>query len=269
VLVALVRAVRGFWADRGFFLAAGLSFYFLVCLVPMLFLVISVAGFALSSESATRAVLGQVSQTLPVYQREVSDALRRMIATRRLSGVLGTLILIPFSTPLFAALRMIMNDIFAVRRGRGVFHGLAVDVLMVALMGVLFLASVAITDVFQWLRGALFTPMHMPSRWVRSMFWVLGLGFSTALFYITYRYFPSRRIHPVAAFAGAILASALWDVAKQLFRWYIASVGVYDQIYGPLGVLVAFIMFTYYSGIVVILGAEYASALEARWRERA
>jgi membrane protein len=268
VVVALLRAVRGFWADRGFFLAAGLSFYFLVCMVPMLFIVVSVAGFVLTSESAVRSVLGQVAQTVPVHQREIGDALRRIIATRRLSGVLGTLILIPFSTPLFAALRMIMNDIFAVRRGRGIVHGLLIDLLMVAVMGVLFLASVAITDVFQWLRGALFTPMHMPSRWVRWMFWVLGLGFSTALFYITYRYFPSRRVHAVAALAGAVLATGLWDVAKQLFRWYIASVGVYDQIYGPLGVLVAFIMFTYYTGIVVILGAEYASALEAHWRRR-
>ena len=37
---------------------------------------------------------------------------------------------------------------------------------------------------------------------------------------------------------------------------------MYDQIYGPLGVLVAFVMFVYYSAIVFILGAEYVGALE-------
>ena len=53
----------------------------------------------------------------------------------------------------------------------------------------------------------------------------------------------------------------LWEAAKQLFRWYILSVGVYDRIYGPLGALVALSMFAYYSGIVFVLGAEFAAAL--------
>jgi uncharacterized BrkB/YihY/UPF0761 family membrane protein len=42
---------------------------------------------------------------------------------------------------------------------------------------------------------------------------------------------------------------------------------VYDQIYGPLGFLMALTMFVYYSGIVMVLGAEYAAAVEARWRQ--
>jgi membrane protein len=67
---------------------------------------------------------------------------------------------------------------------------------------------------------------------------------------------------------GALLAAGLWEIAKQVFRWYIVSFGVYDQIYGPLGALVALGMFAYYSGIVFILGAEYTAALEARWRRR-
>ena len=69
--------------------------------------------------------------------------------------------------------------------------------------------------------------------------------------------------------AGALLASLLWEAAKQLFRWYILSFGVYDQIYGPLGALVALSMFAYYSAIVFILGAEYTAALLARGARRA
>jgi len=57
------------------------------------------------------------------------------------------------------------------------------------------------------------------------------------------------------------------EIAKQLFRLYIRNVGVYDQIYGALGFMVALTMFVYYSGIVLVLGAEYAAAVEARWRK--
>jgi uncharacterized BrkB/YihY/UPF0761 family membrane protein len=55
-------------------------------------------------------------------------------------------------------------------------------------------------------------------------------------------------------------------VAKQLFRFYIREVGVYDQIYGALGVLVAFVMFVYYSAIVFVLAAAYAATLDTRRR---
>jgi membrane protein len=89
----------------------------------------------------------------------------------------------------------------------------------------------------------------------------LSLALSTAMFFLAYRYLPHRRVGIGPALAGAILASLLWEVAKQLFRWYILSVGAYDKIYGPLGVLVALSMFAYYSGVVFVLGAEFTAAL--------
>ena len=69
-----------------------------------------------------------------------------------------------------------------------------------------------------------------------------------------------------SGFTAALLAAVLWETAKQIFRWYILSFGVYDQVYGPLGVLVALAMFAYYSGVVFILGAEFAAALMTKGR---
>jgi membrane protein len=83
------------------------------------------------------------------------------------------------------------------------------------------------------------------------------------LFFVAYRYFPHHRVPIWPAMAGALLASVLWEAAKQTFRWYILTLGVYDRIYGPLGALVALSMFVYYSGIVFVLGAELAAALRA------
>jgi uncharacterized BrkB/YihY/UPF0761 family membrane protein len=57
VIVAFWHALRGFIQDNGLFLAAGVSFYFLVCLVPMLFLFVSAMGYLLTSEAATAAAL--------------------------------------------------------------------------------------------------------------------------------------------------------------------------------------------------------------------
>jgi membrane protein len=268
VIVAFWHALRDFMQDNGLFLAAGLSFFFLVCLVPMLFLFVSAMGYLLTSEAATSAVLNQLSLIVPVYKKELSEMLSHLIATRKTSGVIGTVILLFFSTQLFACLRMVMNVVFAERRGRGFFRGMLWDVVMLVVIGVLFVASMLITDLLFWLRTFVLAPAYMPRQWVRYMFIALALGFNTGLYFVVYRYFPTRRVHVGAALAGAVLASLLWEIAKQIFRWYILSIGVYDQIYGALGFLVALTMFVYYSGIVMVLGAEYTAALEARWRKR-
>ncbi len=262
----MIRGFRnsfsGFFSHQGFFLAAGLSFYVLICLIPFLFLIVSALGFVYSSETASRQVINQLTPILPAYRQELTRAFLRIVATRNVSGILGTVILILFSTQLFAATRLVLDRILGVKRGRGYFKGMVFDILWIFVIGILFLAALAVTDLFAWFKVFVFVPAQMPPDWIRYMSIGLGVTLATAMFYLLYRHLPNRRIPAGAALAGALLASVLWETAKQLFRLYILRMGVYDQIYGPLGALVALVMFVYYSAIVFILGAEYVGALE-------
>jgi membrane protein len=262
VIAAVRTAIASFRARRGMFLASGLAFNFIVGLIPLLFFVVSVAGFVLSRRAVMEAVLGQISAIVPVYKNELHDTLAEIIRRRRLSSLLGTAVLLLFSSQLFNSIRLVLSDIFGFRGGPGLLR----DVVMVVAMGVLFLGSLVISDIFGWLKILVFQTMGAPTQWVRSWSLALALAFSTAFFFVPYRYFPHRRVPVGAALAGALLAAVLWETAKQLFRWYILSFGVYDQVYGPLGVLVALAMFAYYSGVVFILGAEFAAALMTKGR---
>ena len=257
-------AVASFRAHRGFFHAAGLAFSFLTCLVPILFFVVALAGFVLSRKAASEVVLKQLSELIPVYKEELHASLAEIIRRRRLSGLLGTAVLLLFASQLFASLRLVLNDTFGFTKGPGLLREIGKDLVLLFLMGVLFLASILVFDLFGWIRLLLLTPALMPAEWIRSLFIALALAFSTMLFFIMYRYFPHQRVPAGAALAGALLAAVLWEAAKQAFRWYILQVGVYDAIYGPLGALVALGMFAYYSGIVFILGAEFTEALRSR-----
>jgi membrane protein len=263
VMSAFRLALSGFFAHQGFFLSAGLAFYFLICVIPLLFLVVSLAGFVLSRETATAQVIAQLGQIVPVYQQEITRALLRIVATRKLSGILGTVILLLFSTQLFAAIRLVLNRILGVP-GRGFLHGMGVDIGMILLIGPLFLAALGVTDLFVWFKAAVFHPIRVPRPAVELMGIGLGLLFSIVMFFVMYRLLPSASVSVMEALGGAILTAVLWEVAKQLFRLYITQVGVYDQIYGPLGTLVAFVMFIYYSACVFVLGGEYVLALRRR-----
>ena len=267
---ALRGAVSRFFVADGFFLAAGLAFFFLVCMIPLVLLGVSTVGFVLSTEQAGQEVVGQLARNFPVYKSEIARVLLRIVNTRTVSGLLGTVILVFFSTPLFSASRLALHRLLAIRMPRSFFRNLARDAAMVLLLGVLLFAASTVTWLFQWFRELvlelMFEPIQVSAHWIGAMSAGLSLALSTTMFYLAYRYVPRRRVRGSAALAGAIMASLLWEVAKQLFRLYIRSVGLYDQIYGPLGVLVAFVMFVYYSAIVFVFGGAYVAALDARRR---
>jgi membrane protein len=266
VIVGFRGAFSGFFANQGFFLAAGLSFYFLICIIPLLFLAISVLGFVLSREAAAAAVVEQLTQNFPVYRKETARVLLRVAATRTVSGLLGTVILILFSTQLFSAIRLVLARLFGSRPATGFLRGMLVDMLLVFAIGPLFIASIVASDLFGWFKALLITSRQVPGAWVDYSSVVFGVLLSAAMFYLIYRFLPNRRVRWGSALAGALLTSGLWELAKQLFRFYIRRFDVYDQIYGPLGVLVAFVMFVYYTMIVFVLGAAYVAALETRRR---
>ncbi len=80
---------------------------------------------------------------------------------------------------------------------------------------------------------------------------------------LLYRFGPSRRharwqwITP-----GSILATLLWLGASTLFSLYVADLANYDVTYGPLGAVVAIMMWFWVTIYAVLLGAELNSELE-------
>ena len=259
-------AFSRFLAESGFFLAAGLAFFFLVCVVPLLLLGASTLGFVLSSEAAAQEAVNQLTRNFPVYRNEIAAAVLRIIETRAVSGIAGTFTLVFFSTPLFGATRLIMHRMLGVRAGGGYVSNLLLDFGMVLVLTVMLFASSSVTWLFQWFQEFILKPIHIGSQWTYAITVAFSVTLSTMMFYFGYRYVPRRRPRIWAALVGGLLAGMLWEVAKQLFRLYIRKVGIYDQIYGPLGVLVAFVMFVYYSAIVFVFGAAYVASLDSRRR---
>src|SRR2546422_837623 len=193
-------------------------------------------GFVLSTGQASRHIVEQVTQQFPVYQRQIARVLVRIVETRAVSSLLGTAVLVVASTPLFGACRLVLNRLLGVKVEGGVvrnfFRNLVTDAALVVLLSMLLFITTTVSWIYHGLQAlAMNALLPVPPQW----------------FDFAYRFVPRRRPRAGAALAGAVLASVLWEAAKQLFRLYVQQVGTYDQIYGPLGVLVAFVMFIYYS----------------------
>jgi membrane protein len=68
--------------------------------------------------------------------------------------------------------------------------------------------------------------------------------------------------------AGSVIAATLWLVVSVLFSWYAANFAKYNETYGSLGAIVAFMMWVWLSTVVVLLGGEVDEQIEKQAGER-
>jgi membrane protein len=80
---------------------------------------------------------------------------------------------------------------------------------------------------------------------------------------LLYRFGPARRPPPnQRIFVGAIIATVLWVIASVGLSFYVSHIARLGVTYGPLGAVVAIMLWFYITAYAVLLGAEFNSQLE-------
>ncbi|WP_290636032.1 virulence factor BrkB family protein [Aquisalimonas sp.] len=80
-------------------------------------------------------------------------------------------------------------------------------------------------------------------------------------FTFLYAAVPNRRVPVWHAVTGAVVAAALFEVAKYGFAAFVTTMPTYEAIYGTLAALPIFLIWIYVCWVVVLLGAEFTQAL--------
>jgi membrane protein len=94
-------------------------------------------------------------------------------------------------------------------------------------------------------------------RWPAMLvFVVVGLA-------VLYRYGPSRADARWRWISwGSVAAALLWLVVSMLFSWYASNFGNYNKTYGSLGAVIAFMVWSWLSATIVLLGGELNAEIE-------
>ena len=93
--------------------------------------------------------------------------------------------------------------------------------------------------------------------------WPMLLAVVMAALTLVYRYGPSRRRAEWRwVSVGSALAAFLWIAASMGFSWYVASFDSYNRVYGSLGAGVGFMVWIWFSVVIVLIGAELNAEIE-------
>lgn len=271
VVVRLIMAlVREIISDDVFGTAAEMAYRFLFAVFPMLLFLISALGFVgriLGLDTRFDVLMNQaepflpprVSQVLNQYVSSLFDSKSSAFLT---IGLLGT---VWGASGGVTTLVKGLNRAYDVQQPRPYLkrQGIAlVTTLTVPAVAIgLFALTVLGRNLADWLGASLglrdqATEVLVAARWP-VLFILLFLSLS-----LVYHVLPNTGHRYVWSLPGSAVATVGWLLLTQAFGVYVANVGKYDATYGSFGIVMAFLLWLYFVGVVILLGAELNALLE-------
>jgi membrane protein len=93
-----------------------------------------------------------------------------------------------------------------------------------------------------------------------------GVLLVVALFLILH-FMPKRRVDWRATLAGAVLTSAMFYAARQLFEGYVERFANYSLVYGSLAIVITLIVWAWVLAMLLLLGGKVVSHIQSIWIE--
>ena len=267
-------------SEKNVFLwAQAIAFKALVTIVPIVILATGIIGRILQGEDAFAAVTRFIRELLPGSQsQQLIDFLTQLQnASATIVGI-GGLGLFLSAMSLFITLRIAVSNAFEQtwHQQRSLLRGYLFDIRMVIQVGGLFLLTVGLSvSLPPFVNDVLIGQIIGPEWWAQWLWeravWATGLllplFLTTAMFFQLYYLVPKPPPRPQSALAGAVIAALLWETAKQAFTYYATYVGYgtgTEALGSTFGLIVAFVFWVYFSGVVLMIGAIVASLREHR-----
>jgi membrane protein len=280
-VVAIVRhTLAGYGDTRASQAAAGLAYYILFSLFPLLLVLVTVATYFwnLESKVAFQEAVSLIEQAIPVSRDLISESLSTALELRGPVGLIGLVGTIWSASGAFATLTRNINLAWSKAEVPGFVRQRLTALAMVGALILLLFLSVAATTLGRVLPApnvqdptlnAATKLLVAATAWSRITTQLLPLVLSVLLFIALYRWVPTERASWRAVLWGGGLAGIAWEVAKIGFSWFVSSgLASYKLVYGSLGGVIALLFWIYLSASIALFGAHLTASIDSVGRDR-
>ena len=272
-LWSLLRAAALKWnADNCLRLGASLSYYTIFSIFPLILIALMIIRVVLNNSDAGRElILGALSQVTGGFRNEFLATLEAAQQTRRASSVVGIDTLIMGASWVFGELVSAFNIIWrleAPSQGgpleflRSTFFSFALVFAGVFLLLVSLIVNAVLTFISRWLE-------LLPAG--NTLWWFANSAFNlvalTLIFAVLLKYLPQTSVAWHDVWLGAFITAVVWSLLQFGIAYYIAfsSYGTY----GPVGSIMALVVWVYLSSQVLFFGGEFTYVYARRYGSRA
>lgn len=255
-----------FGRDRCPFLAAGVCYFVVFSLFPLLLGTLAILGYVVSPEWALAQVHAGLGRAVPSQLAFIPQVIDQVVASRQPTGAVALVLLLWSGKGVFMSLGEALDIIWNAHEVLDWRDNLRRNVLALGLAVGLGGAVIALSVLYGGLSFILnyriavvgLRPSDLPGLlWGLSNVLpivVIGLGLL-----LVYRFMPLRHLPGRAIALGAVSATLLWELSRRIFGWYLDHFSRFSVVYGPLSGVIAFMLWVYVSAMIFLLGAEIAA----------
>jgi len=256
----LRKSLSEFGTDNGTLLAASVSFNLLLSLFPLALAVVYIAGSFPQSPYTQEQIIRGIAYLLPVSRELIAGTVKGVAAARGAIGVLALIGLIVGGLGFFNSIRRALNTAWGIRKPQSLVKSQIINLAMMIGAAILLFLSVLITVFLSTVSeqgipvpGA---ELVSPSLMERILANVLATAIAFLVFLLLYKFVPDARPKWKDIWIGALAAAVSFEITKIIFLVYLRVFNPYNLVYGSIGALIAFLMWTYISALVFLFIAK-------------
>jgi membrane protein len=270
----LTESLTEFGSENGTLLAASVSYYLLLSLFPLALAIVYIVGSFPQSPYTQEQIIQGLAYMLPVSRELIAGTVNSVAAARGAIGVLALIGLIWGGTSFFTSIRASLNAAWGLRKPAPLLKGQLINLSMLIGAAILLFLSVLITAFLSTVSEQVVRVAgeQLVTRSVleRILANVLASTIAFIVFLLVYRFVPSVRPKWKDIWIGALAAAIFFEIIKVIFLIYLRVFNPYNLIYGSIGALIAFLIWTYLSALIFLFIAKVMHVnLEMRSREKA
>jgi membrane protein len=265
------------WSDDNCFrLSAALSYYTLFSIAPLVVVVIATAGYFFGEQAISGVIFNKVNS---IIGEQAASGLQTLVKNAYISrptslaGVVSVGVLLFSATVVLTALQSSLNTIWNVRikSNNGILYFVLSRLLALAILlviGLLLVATLVLNTV--WVAVGDYLERFLPDYSVyliETGQLVIGLGMTTLLFALIYRYLPDAIVKWRNIWIGSLTTSILFLVGRYLISLYLGNTNI-TSLYGAAGSVILLIVWINYSSWIFFFGAEIIHVVSKRNKDR-
>ncbi|KTC73736.1 ribonuclease BN [Legionella birminghamensis] len=250
-------------ADKVATLSAGLSYYTIFSLAPLLIISIAIAGLVFDPDSVRQNLLQQFAKT---FGTAPAEQIKMMISSVKPSmhlfaKIVSIIILLFGASGFFGALQTGLNTVWGVtpKSDRG-FWGIIADrflsFTLVLGVGFLLLVSLIISLILSIISSRLLQLLPQFAFLGYGLNFVISITGITLLFAMIFKIIPDVLLRWKDVWLGAFITALLFTLGKFLLGLYLSHSNLAEG-FGASGALIIILVWIYYSAQILFTGAEF------------
>lgn len=196
---------------------------------------------------------------LTADREEVADQILLYIQNTNLKtlGTVGTVLLLVTAVSLLSTIEGAVNAAWGIGTRRGLWSRFTNYLALIVVCPPLLFAAVSVMASVESLevthRLLEFSLVHLAGKALSTIAPVVIIW---AAFYLLYQFLPNRRIKPVSALTGGLIAGSLWQIVQWAYLKFQFGANSYNAIYGSFAQIPLLLLWLYVSWVIVLLGSQ-------------